>query len=57
MEVTGDQQLFDFPHSSKYILCSKEAIKTHSGLKQLESEFNDDTIFIFGWIIHVMLIK
>ncbi len=29
----------------------------HSGLKQLEGEYNNDTIFIFGWTINLMLIK
>ncbi len=37
MEVTVDQKLFGFPHSSKSIYIQQKN-ETHSGLKQLLSE-------------------
>jgi len=36
MEVNGDQQLFGYESSSKYILCSTEF---HAGLEQLQGEY------------------
>ncbi len=50
-EVNGDQKLFVYPHYSKYLLlCSAEERNSYRFGTTL-GWVNDDSIFIFGWII------